>query len=160
VTALSTTGSIGSEAVEGLLPSSAVKPGDALADLLEISSHVVAAVICGADGAVAASTLPDEARGAALARTAVDLLRAAGSLRPGGPSATRVEVALRDGNLVVVRDGERVIAATTVAEPPSALVLYDLRTALARSAEEPQEPTKPRRRSTRKKPPEDADVAS
>jgi hypothetical protein len=160
VTALSTTGSIGPEAVEGLLPSSAVEPGDALADLLEISSHVVAAVICDADGGVAASTLPDEARGAALARAAVDLLAAAGSLRPGGPSPTRAEAALHDGSLVVVRDGDRVIAATTVAEPPAALVLYDLRTALARSAEEPQEPAKPRRRAPRKQPPEDADVAS
>jgi hypothetical protein len=136
-----------------------VEPAEALADLLEISSHVVAAVLTDAEGAVTASTLADDAAAAALARSAVDLVAAAGSLRPAGPAVTRVEAALRDGSLVVVRDGERVIAATTVEDPPSALVLYDLRTALVRSAEEPKTP-KPRRRAPRKKPAEDADVAS
>ena len=136
-----------------------MEPGEALADLLEISSHVVAAVFCDASGAVTASTHADDASASALARTAVDLLASAATVRPAGPAVTRVETELHDGSVVVVRDGERVIAATTVADPPSALVLYDLRTALARSAEEPEKP-KPRRRSPRKKPAEDADVAS
>ena len=139
-----------------------MEPAEALADLLEISSHVVAAVLCDANGAVAASTHADDTAGAALARTAVDLLAAAATLRSSGPIVTRVEAALVAGSVVVVRDGERVIAATTVADPPSALVLYDLRTALARSAEEPK-PSKPRRRAPRKKPAEqteDADVPS
>jgi hypothetical protein len=56
-----------------------------------------------------------------------------------------------------VRDGERVVAATTTPEPPAALVLYDLRSVLKATA---PEPPKPRRRTTRAKKSEDADDAS
>jgi hypothetical protein len=134
-----------------------VDAGEALADLLEISSHVEAAVLFDPSGAVTASTLPNEPAATALARASADVIAAAASLRAAGPAVTRVEAAFPGGSLFVVRDGERLVAATTVPDPPSALVLYDLRTLLKSTA---PEPPKPRRRTTRAKKPEDADVAS
>jgi hypothetical protein len=133
-----------------------VDAAEALADLLEISSHIEAAVLFDQSGAVTASTLADEAAATALARTAVDLIAAAAGLRHEGPAVTRVEAAFASGSLFVVRDGERLVAATSVPDPPSALVLYDLRTVLKSTA---PEPPKPRRRTPRAKKAEDADVA-
>jgi hypothetical protein len=136
-----------------------VEPGDALADLLEISSYVRSAVLCDPSGGVRASTLPDDA-GTTLARSALDLLAAAASLRPAGaPPVARVQASFRDGSLFAVREGESVVAAVTVADSPAGLVLYDLRTAL-RKAAPTEQPSKPRRRRTRPKVTEDADAAS
>ena len=118
---------------------------EAIADLLELSSQVEAAVLFGADGSVEASSFPDAAGGTALARHALDVLAAAGGVRDEGPQVTRVEASLAGGGFVVVREGERLAAATTVAEPPSALVLYDLRTALRASAAPPPKPRRPRK---------------
>ena len=58
-----------------------------------------------------------------------ELLAAAAAIRADGPAVERVHVDLERGSLVVVRDGERTIVATTVAEPTVGLVAYDLRTA-------------------------------
>jgi hypothetical protein len=124
-----------------------VSSPEAIADLLEISSQIEAAVLFDAGGTVEASSFADEAAGTALARRALDLVAAAGGVRADGPAVKRVEAILAGGGLVVVREGERLAAATTVAEPPSALVVYDLRTALRSS--EPA-PPKPRRRRTTK----------
>jgi hypothetical protein len=132
-----------------------VTTADALADLLEISSHIEAAVLFEPSGAVTASTLPNDAAATALARTGAELIAAAASLRPAGSEVTRVEAAFAGGSLFVVRDGERLVAATTVPEPPSALVLYDLRTLLKSTA---AEAPKPRRRAPRAKKPEQTDV--
>jgi hypothetical protein len=139
-----------------------VEPGDALAELLEISSHVKTAALADAGGAVRASSFPDDDGATALARIALDLLAASASLRPAGaPAVGRVEAAFADGSLFAVREGEGVIAATTVADPPSALVLYDLRTALRRAAEANTETAKPkpRRRAKAKAPEPDAEPA-
>jgi hypothetical protein len=137
-----------------------VEPGDALADLLEISSYVRSAVLCDPSGGVRASTLPDDAGTTTLARSALDLLAAAASLRPAGaPPVARVQASFRDGSLFAVREGESVVAAVTVADSPAGLVLYDLRTAL-RKAAPTEQPSKPRRRRTRPKVTEDADAAS
>ncbi len=122
---------------------------DAIADLIEISSQIEAAVLFDAGGAVEASSFADEADATARARRALDLVAAAGGLRADGPAVTRVEAMLGTGALVVVREGERLAAATTLAEPPSALVVYDLRTALRSSA---PTPPKPRRRRATKPP--------
>jgi hypothetical protein len=135
----------------------AVDAAEALADLIEISSHVETAVVFDSAGAVAASTVADEGRATALARVGLDLFAAAAGVRPGGPAVTRVEAKLPDGTFVAVRDGERLIAATTTPEPPSGLVLYDLRTALRVSAPQPPPKKKPTRRRTKKA--DDADVA-
>jgi hypothetical protein len=136
-----------------------VDAADALADLLEISSHIEAAVLFEPDGAVTTSTLPNEPAAAALARAGADVIAAAASLRSSGPEVTRVEAAFSGGSLFVVRDGERLVAATTVPDPPSALVLYDLRTLLKSTAPEAAKP-KQRRRATRATKVEDADVTS
>ena len=77
-----------------------------------------------------------------LARAADGLLAAAAAVRPGGPEVERVEVVLPAGGVFVVRDGDRVAAATTVPEPTAGLVLYDLRTCLRRI----EEPAPKRRR--------------
>jgi hypothetical protein len=119
----------------------------ALDELTILSRQVVEAVLCSADGRVAASTVADEARAAALARAGQELLAAAAGVRAGGPAVERVHVALDEGSLFLVRDAGRTLVATTVADATPGLVLYDLRTALRRSAEAPA-----RRRRTRSRP--------
>jgi predicted regulator of Ras-like GTPase activity (Roadblock/LC7/MglB family) len=116
----------------------------ALDELTTLSQQVVEAVITSADGRVTATIGGDESRAEALAAVGRELLVAATGLRPELPGVERVEVALAAGSVFCVRLGERMIVATTVAEPTSGLVLYDLRTALRRSADAPA-----RRRRTR-----------
>ena len=104
---------------------------DALADLMEISSQVEAAVLIDASGAVIASSLE---AGAAeeLARCARELLEAGGRARSGpqaGP-VRQLHAATGDGSFFVVRDGDHVAAATTGASPTVGLVFYDLKTCL------------------------------
>jgi predicted regulator of Ras-like GTPase activity (Roadblock/LC7/MglB family) len=107
----------------------------ALAELLELSSQVEAAAILGPGGAVEASTLAEDARADRLARCGRDLLEAAAEVRSGGPDVTRIEVALAGGSVFAVRESGRSIVATTVPQPTSGLVVYDLRTALRRLEE-------------------------
>ena len=134
-----------------------MEPGEALADLLEISSHIEAVVLCDQAGTVTATTLTDETAAGALARAGADLLAAATELRASRPAVERVEASFAAGSVFAARDGERLVAATTVPDPPSALVLYDLRTVLKTTAPEPPKP-KPRRRAPRAKKSNDADV--
>ena len=51
------------------------------------------------------------------------------------PGVERVHVDVERGSLVVVRDGERSIVATTIAEPTVGLVAFDLRATLRRLRE-------------------------
>lgn len=125
---------------------------EALADLMEISSHVEAAVVLDAAGDPVASTIGDETRTAELARAARDLLSAAAEVRGAeGPALTQLDAATRAGSVVVVREGGRAIAATTAPGPTVGLVLYDLKTCLrALDADEKPEPKPaPRRRRKR-----------
>jgi predicted regulator of Ras-like GTPase activity (Roadblock/LC7/MglB family) len=102
----------------------------ALADLMEISSQVRAAAVAAADGSVEAAQPPGEA-GEGLASAARELLEAAGGVRSTGDSSvTQLEAATRGGSVFVVRDGERIVAATTGASPTVGLVFYDLKTCL------------------------------
>ena len=55
------------------------------------------------------------------------MLAAAEELRPG---VTQLEAATVGGSVFVVRDGDRLIAATTSPEPTVGLVFYDLKTCL------------------------------
>jgi predicted regulator of Ras-like GTPase activity (Roadblock/LC7/MglB family) len=104
-----------------------VDAGQALADLMEISSQVRAAVVVAPDGSVEAAQPP----GDALAAAARELLEAAGGVRSTADSSvTQLEAATRNGSLFVVRDAERVVAATTGASPTVGLVFYDLKTCL------------------------------
>ncbi|MFN2468127.1 MAG: roadblock/LC7 domain-containing protein [Gaiellaceae bacterium] len=104
----------------------------ALADLAEISSQIRAAVLCDAKGAVLGSTLADEARAKELASAAAALLEAAArTRRQTAPDAlTQLEAATLEGSVFVVRDHDRVIAATTSPEPTVGLVFYDLKSCL------------------------------
>jgi predicted regulator of Ras-like GTPase activity (Roadblock/LC7/MglB family) len=107
----------------------------ALAELTEISSQVDAAVLFDSDGTVAAATVPEE-RAARFASDARALLEAAENVRSG--ELTHVEAATALGSLFVVRDGERLIAASTPPEPTAGLVFYDLKSCLRRAAEKPR----------------------
>ena len=112
----------------------------ALAELTEISSQVVAAVLFDRTGAVTEATLPDDAA-ARVASSARALLDSAAELRDA--ELTQIEAATGDGSVFVARDGERLIAAVTRPEPTSGLVFYDLKSCLRRAGENP----KPKRRS-------------
>lgn len=120
----------------------AVDAAQAIADLKEISPQVRDVVVVGADGAPAGSNLSDEAACLRLADGARQLVEAAEELRPG---VAQLEAATLGGSVFVVRDGERLIAATTTPEPTVGLVFYDLKTCL-RSIEQPEPPKQPARR--------------
>ena len=122
----------------------------AIADLTDISPQVRHVVVLAADGAPGGSNLADDAAARRLADGAVALLEAAEELRPG---VAQLEVATVDGSVFVVRDGDRLIAATTSPEPTVGLVFYDLKTCL-RSIDVPEPAAKPRAR--RKKEVDDA----
>jgi predicted regulator of Ras-like GTPase activity (Roadblock/LC7/MglB family) len=118
----------------------------ALAELSAISSQIEAAVLIDKGGAVTASTLPDE-RAAGLASSARALLEEAEQVREG--ELTQLEAATGEGSFFVVRDADRLIAATAGPEPTAGLVFYDLRSAL-RKAAAPKK-TKPKPRAKRPK---------
>ena len=123
----------------------------AIADLTEISPQVRDVVVIAPDGAAAGSNLADDAAAERLADGAKRLLEAAEALRPG---VSQLEAATLAGSVFVVRDGERLIAATTTPEPTVGLVFYDLKTCLR--AIEPPAPKPARRRAPAKKKAEDA----
>ena len=125
----------------------------ALADLTEISSQVERAAIVAADGSVLASTFDDDDRARRFADGARRLVEEAESVREarGLAGLGQLEVATIGGSVFVVRDGERMIAATTKPEPTVGLVFYDLKHCL-RSVEAP----KTKRRAPRKKEPDAA----
>ncbi|MBA2294720.1 MAG: hypothetical protein H0W16_06270 [Actinobacteria bacterium] len=114
----------------------------ALAELVELSTQVVEAIIVASDGStepagtVQAAHAAGDERARALAAAGADLLEAAAGIRAAGGRIERVHVDLKRGSLVVCSDGERSIVATTIAEPTAGLVAYDLRAALRRLREE------------------------
>jgi predicted regulator of Ras-like GTPase activity (Roadblock/LC7/MglB family) len=118
----------------------------AIADLTEISPQVRTVVVLAADGSVVGSNLPDGAAAERLAGGARRLLETAERLRPG---VAQLEAATVSGSVFVVREGERLIAATTTPEPTVGLVFYDLKTCL-RSVDEPK-PAARRKTSTKQK---------
>jgi hypothetical protein len=123
-----------------------VDAAQALADLTEISSQIEAAVLFDAGGDVEGSTLADEGKAQRLADAAAHLLERADAVRSEDVEVIQVEASLADGCVFVVRDGDRRIAATTVADPTVGLVFYDLKSCLRDSA-----PEKPKRKRTTKK---------
>jgi predicted regulator of Ras-like GTPase activity (Roadblock/LC7/MglB family) len=105
----------------------------AIADLTEISPQVQRVVVIAADGSLVGSNAgPEQAQ--KLVDGAHQLLGAAEELRPG---VSQLEAATVSGSVFVVRDADRVIAATTSPEPTVGLVFYDLKTCL-RSIDEPK----------------------
>ena len=133
----------------------AMDASQAIADLTEISPQVNDVVASGADGAVIGSNVGDDAA-QRLLDGARRLLDAAEALRPG---VAQIEAATTTGSVFVVRDGERLIAATTTPEPTVGLVFYDLKTCLRSIDEEPAAP-KPKRKRAPAKKKETEDAAS
>jgi len=120
----------------------------AIAEMTDISPQVREVVVLGADGAVVGSNAATEERASRLADGARRLLDAA---EPEQPGVAQLEAATVTGSVFVVRDGKRVIAATTSPEPTVGLVFYDLKTCL-RSIDEPKPKT--RRRKTESEEPD------
>jgi hypothetical protein len=119
-----------------------------LADLIQISSQIRAAVIVDELGAVAGSTLAD---GTALAEAGQALLADAAGLR-NGAEPTQLEAATEAGSVFVLREGGRTIVATTGLAPTVGLVFYDLKSSLrAVEAAAPRPKPKPKPRAPRKK---------
>jgi hypothetical protein len=99
----------------------------AFSDLMEISAQIETALVLEEDRIVA-SSLADESRAQKFATGIRGLVETAQKKRAG---LKQVEVALPEGNVFVVREGARIVGATTAANPPSALVFYDLRSCLS-----------------------------
>jgi predicted regulator of Ras-like GTPase activity (Roadblock/LC7/MglB family) len=124
----------------------------ALERLREISSQVRAAVIFERGGKVVGSTFADDQRAKDVAEEAEALLTEAEQRRDARDEAAefaQLEVALQGGSVFVVRDGDRLIAATTQPEPTVGLVFYDLKSCL-RDLDTPAAPKK--RPAPRRKP--------
>ena len=105
----------------------------AFSDLLEVSSQVENAILLEEDKVVA-SSMSDHSRAEELAAALRRLVETAEETRA---DLTQLEVALREGNVFLVREGKRLVAATTAPDPPSGLVFYDLRTCLSALADRP-----------------------
>jgi predicted regulator of Ras-like GTPase activity (Roadblock/LC7/MglB family) len=114
---------------------------DALAHLTEISSQIDAAVVLDKEGTVVAATVDDE-RAGRMAGAALELFRRADEQR--GQELVQLDVALEGGSVFVVRDADRLIAATTRSEPTVGLVFYDLKSCLRSIGEAPAEKPKPK----------------
>ena len=124
----------------------------ALAELTDLSSQVVRAVVLEEGGEVLAGTDDDPAEAQALAGAALALVAASAELSSAQTEVGRVEVELEQGGLFVLREGGRTIAATTGPGPTAGLVAYDLRTCLHAIEQ------KPKRRRAARKPKEPAEV--
>jgi len=114
-----------------------------LADLTEISAQIQAAVVFDREGTVLAATVDDE-RAGRFATSALELFRAGDE--GSEQELVQLDAALQDGSVFVVRDGDRLIAATTTAEPTVGLVFYDLKSALRGFGEE----SKPKRAAAKR----------
>jgi predicted regulator of Ras-like GTPase activity (Roadblock/LC7/MglB family) len=118
-----------------------VDAAQAIADLTEISPQVRHVVVIAPDGSLVGSNA-DPAAAQKLADGARELIEAAEELRPG---VSQLEAATVSGSMFVVRDGDRLIAATTSPEPTVGLVFYDLKTCV-RSIDEPKPKAAPKKK--------------
>jgi hypothetical protein len=117
---------------------------DPLAHLTEISTQIEAAVVLDREGNVEAATVDDE-RAGRIARSALELFRQADDQRE--QELVQLDAALSGGSVFVVRDAERLIAATTGPGPTAGLVFYDLKSALRSFAEPPKPKRAPAKRA-------------
>ena len=113
-----------------------VDAAQALGELTTISPQVRNVAVAAADDSlIVANVPPEEAhRLVAGARRLLAEADAVGGNR-GLAAVTQLEVALGGGSVFVVRDGERLIVATTTPEPTVGLVFYDLKTCLRTAAD-------------------------
>lgn len=125
----------------------------AIADLTEISSQIESVVLLDAKGKVAGSTFADDAAAKRFADAAQALLDAAEAVRSGGEPLTQLEAETQSGSVFVLREGDRLIAATTAPDPTVGLVFYDLKSCVRTAAEaEDEAKPKPKRKPRAKKP--------
>jgi predicted regulator of Ras-like GTPase activity (Roadblock/LC7/MglB family) len=119
-----------------------VDAGEALTELTRFSAEIEQAAIFERDGGVLASTPgADPER---LRHVVTDLLEVADSIRPEA-GVERVEISTSAGSVYAVRTDERVAVATARQPMVGALVVYDLRSCLAR-IDQPVRAAKKRRR--------------
>jgi predicted regulator of Ras-like GTPase activity (Roadblock/LC7/MglB family) len=104
----------------------------ALAELLDVSEDVIAAVILDAEGRPKAATVGD-AEAAKAAEITAAMLAYGDALRTG-VSAARLEAVTADGTVFALREGSAAIVASTGRDPVAGLVLHDLRTTLRKVA--------------------------
>jgi predicted regulator of Ras-like GTPase activity (Roadblock/LC7/MglB family) len=118
----------------------------ALSELTALSAQITAAIVLDQDGSTLASTL-DDGPASDLAQAAQELLAAAGrAAGRDGREIAQLEVSMPAGSVFLVRDGQRMIAATTRPEPAAGLVFYDLKTCLRSIADQSKPKPKPRAR--------------
>lgn len=107
----------------------------ALADLVEVSPQIEAAVVVAADGEMAGSVGVPEARSSLLARAVRELVDGA-SFRSEG-RVTQLHAELAGGHVFAVTGaGERTIVAVTEEDASPGLVFYDLKRCLAAAGDE------------------------
>jgi predicted regulator of Ras-like GTPase activity (Roadblock/LC7/MglB family) len=125
----------------------------ALTELTEISTQIETAVVLDREGTVLAATVDDD-RAGRLAGAALELFRTADEKRER--DLVQLDAAIQGGSVFVVRDADRLIAATTAPEPTVGLVFYDLKSCLRGVGDDEQE--KPKRARRRRKA-DDGDAA-
>jgi hypothetical protein len=109
----------------------------ALADLVEISPQIEAAVVVAANGEPHGSVGVADVRASVLAGAVRELLDGAGAFRSDGGRVTQLHAALADRDVFAVTgtDG-RTIVAVASGRPAPGLVFYDLKRCVAAVADE------------------------
>jgi len=105
---------------------------EALAHLTDISPQVEQVAVVDLAGSIVASTFSERERAERFVGEARALVEAADRLRGAHALAdvAQLEAATLDGSVFVVRDGGKMIVATTRPDPTVGLVFYDLKHAL------------------------------
>ncbi len=121
---------------------SAVDAEPALADLVEVSPQIEAALVFEAGGPVLGSVGVSEGQESLLAGAARELVQGASESLQGGGLVTQLRASLGGNEVFVVggTSGERGIVAVTSGRPAPGLVFYDLKRCLAALAGGEQEP--------------------
>jgi len=122
---------------------------EALEHLKEISSQIEVAVIFDDKAKVIGASGASADRADRVAKASLELLREGEGLRDGDHQVAQLDASTQAGSLFVVRDGERLIMATTPTEPTVGLVFYDLKSCLR----ELEAPAAPKKRSPAKRKP-------
>ena len=122
----------------------------ALADLVEISPQIGAAVVLAVGEPVASVGIPD-ARAAVVALAVRELLDRAGEFRSDGGRVTQLHASLGNEEVFAVTDAElHTIVAMVNERTAPGLLFYDLKRCLTAVAEPDEKPKrKPRRRRTK-----------
>jgi hypothetical protein len=107
-----------------------VDPGDALNELLQVADEVRAAVVFDRGGAATASNLGDD-EAIEIASLGDAMLAYADTLRRN-TNVSRLKAVTPEGDVYVVRQGERAVVAIAVSGSTAGLVQHDLRTLLGK----------------------------